>query len=52
MGKLIDLTGQKFGRLTVLGRAPKPEGAASTSAFWCCVCECGTKKVISGNVLR
>lgn len=52
MGKLIDLTGQKFGRLTVLGRAPKPEGATSTSAFWYCVCECGTKKVISGNVLR
>lgn len=52
MGKLIDLTGQKFGRLTVLGRAPKPEGATSTSAFWYCICECGTKKVISGNVLR
>lgn len=52
MGKLIDLTGQKFGRLTVLGRAPKPDGATSTSAFWYCVCECGTKKIISGNVLR
>ena len=52
MGKLIDLTGQKFGRLTVLGRAPKPEGATSTSAFWHCICECGTKKIISGNVLR
>lgn len=52
MGKLIDLTGQKFGRLTVLGRAPKPEGATSTSAFWYCQCECGVNKVISGNVLR
>lgn len=52
MGKLIDLTGQRFGRLTVLSRAPKPEGSASTSAFWNCRCDCGTEKIISGNVLR
>ena len=52
MGKLIDLTGQQFGRLTVLHRAPKPEGLTSSSAFWLCLCECGKEKVISGNVLR
>ena len=52
MGKLIDLTGQQFGRLTVLCRAAKPEGATSSSAFWLCRCECGKEKVISGNVLK
>lgn len=52
MGKVIDLTGQKFGRWTVLERAPKPEDSHSTSAFWLCRCECGTEKVVSGNVLR
>lgn len=52
MGKVIDLTGKKFGRLTVLSQAKRPVGAASTSAFWLCKCECGTEKVISGNVLR
>lgn len=52
MGKLIDLTGKTFGRLTVLKRAEKPAGATSSSAFWLCKCECGTEKVISGNVLR
>ena len=52
MGKVIDLTGQKFGRWTVLERAPKPEGSHSTSAFWLCRCECGTEKVVSGNVLK
>ena len=52
MGKVIDLTGQKFGRLTVLHRAEKPEGSHSTSSFWLCKCECGTEKIISSNVLR
>lgn len=52
MGKLIDLTGQRFERLEVLKRAPKPDGATSTSAFWLCKCDCGTEKIISGNVLK
>lgn len=52
MGKLIDLTGQQFGRLTVISRAEKPKNATSTSAFWLCRCECGNEKIISGNVLR
>ena len=52
MGKLIDLTGQKFGRWTVLSRAEKPVGSTSSSAFWLCECECGTKKIVSGNVLK
>ena len=52
MGKLIDLTGETFGRLTVIKRVPKPEGATSSSAFWLCKCECGIEKIISGNVLR
>lgn len=49
---VIDLVGQKFGRWTVIKRVPKPEGNSSRSAFWLCRCECGTEKVVSGNVLR
>ena len=52
MGRTIDLTGQKFGRWTVIKRAPKPENSQSTSVFWLCRCECGTEKIISSNVLR
>lgn len=52
MGKMIDLTGEKFGRLTVLALAEKPKDSKSTSKFWLCKCECGTEKIISGNVLR
>lgn len=52
MGKIIDLTNQKFGRLTVIEKAEKPVGSHSTSIFWKCRCDCGTEKIISGNVLR
>ena len=52
MGKLIDLTGQRFGKLVVINRAEKPKDSCSTSAFWYCRCDCGVEKVISGNVLR
>ena len=52
MGKIIDLTGQRFGMLTVIEQAPKPEGSHSTSAFWRCRCDCGNEKIISGNVLK
>ncbi len=49
MGKLIDLTGRKFGMLTVIER----RGSNSQkSALWLCECECGNKKVIDGHELR
>lgn len=48
MGTLIDLTGQKFGRQTVIKR----NGNISGRAAQLCKCECGTEKTISGKVLR
>ena len=38
VGKAKDLTHQTFGRLYVLGRAPKPENSKETRAFWWCIC--------------
>lgn len=52
MGKLIDLVGQKFGALTVIERAPKPEGSKSSSAFWLCQCDCGVKKLLAAMYLK
>ncbi len=48
MGKLIDLTGQRFGRLVVLERV---ENHGKDPA-WLCKCDCGTVKTVSGNHLR
>lgn len=49
MGAKIDLSGQKFGRLTVI----KENGRdASNKIMWLCKCDCGNEKTIRGNDLR
>lgn len=47
MGNFIDLTGQKFGRLTVIKRDFSKKRTA-----WLCKCECGKEKVVISNDLR
>ncbi len=49
MGKVIDLTGQRFGRLVVIERA---ENDKRGRARWVCRCDCGEQKTISGHNLR
>lgn len=49
MGKMIDLTGQVFGKLTVIDCAGKIDGRRY---FWNCRCECGNIKAILGTSLR
>ena len=47
----IDLTGQKFGKLTVISESDyKPEGDGHTR--WNCQCECGNTCIVSGKQLR
>ena len=41
MSKLIDLTGQKFGKLTVISRA---NNKGSLTA-WNCICDCGNNEI-------
>lgn len=48
MGKFIDLTGKKFGHLTVLFRA-KNKG---TATMWHCKCDCGNEVDVSGGHLK
>src|SRR6185369_15068342 len=50
--KLIDLTGQTFGRLTVLGRAPDRHYPSKTHVMWHCQCACGNEVTIQGRSLR
>lgn len=47
MGKLIDLTGQKFGRLTVVER----NGYRAGRVAWHCVCVCGNTITATQNTL-
>lgn len=48
MPKFIDLTGQKFGRLTVIANT---ELNNQNRAMWLCRCSCGKEKVIRSDAL-
>ena len=53
MPKLIDLTGQKFGRLTVIKREePLRRVNGRAYARWVCECECGKTALVTGDALR
>ena len=48
MGKIVDIKGKKFGRLTVL----ECVGIENHKAKWLCVCDCGKRVVVAGSDLR
>lgn len=48
MGKKLDLTGQRFGRLTVIEKDPESKG----KIFWICRCDCGGTKRVESYRLR
>lgn len=45
---MINLMGQKFGRLTVIEPTEKRKGGI----VWKCVCDCGNKREVSAGILR
>jgi len=47
--RLIDLTGKRFGRLVVLGRAANRYGK---TPCWSCLCDCGGSIVTAGMSLK
>lgn len=49
MGQLIDITGNKYGRLTVIKRDGKSK---DHQAMWLCECECGNQVRVRSKDLR
>ena len=49
MRRLNDLTGERFGNLSVIRRA---DNAKDGSVRWECVCDCGNELVVSGRNLK
>lgn len=49
MPKPIDLTGQRFGRFTVVSRAQNNKDGR---AMWLCKCDCGNERIVTGKCLR
>ena len=48
MGKMNDLSGQRFGRLVVLERT----GSKNNRPLWLCKCDCGNEKIVSTSGLK
>ena len=48
MPKALDLTGQKFGKLTAIERLPSRNG----KTYWLCKCECGNQTQVQTSHLR
>lgn len=49
---LIDLTGQRFGRLTVIERAENTRSYYTTRPTWRCRCDCGNEAIVIGENLK
>jgi hypothetical protein len=49
MGRIKDITGHRFGKLTVVKQAPRQEKRQSA---WHCLCDCGQECVKRGTALR
>lgn len=54
MSKVLDLTGKKYGRWTVIEKAKSKANASLNDRenYWKCICECGKVKEIRGSSLR
>lgn len=52
MGRWIDLTGQRFGKLTAYSYSHVELSTGRKMAAWLCVCDCGNKKIIQAHHLR
>ena len=50
MGKKIDLTGQRFGKLTVIRGDPERDKKGNVK--WICRCDCGNTVSVAGCLLR
>lgn len=49
MSKIVDLTGKRFGRLTVIKRSGSDK---SKHSRWLCKCDCGNETTVTSNCFR
>ena len=49
MSKFVDLTGKRFGRLTVIKRKKTDD---TNRTYWICKCDCGNTKTVEAYALK
>lgn len=42
----------RFGSLTVISKADKPEGLKKKATYWLCKCNCGNESVVCASNLK
>ena len=52
MARILDLTGETFGKLKVLCRTVQPQDSSRGGTWWLCECVCGRQEVLNGADLR
>ena len=52
MSHTIDMTGQRFGKLTVIEMAAQEQTQKGKGTRWRCLCDCGKETVVQGVNLR
>lgn len=52
MTKAPDITGQRFGSLTIVARAENAKAGTGVAARWACRCDCGAQTTVLGYLLR
>ena len=50
--KIIDLTGQRFGKLIAIRKYEKENKTSDRSCLWFCKCDCGNETIVKGSSLR
>lgn len=48
----IDITGQRFGKLTAIKRLEEYEQGRPNQTYWLCKCDCGNEKITTLQTLR
>lgn len=51
MTKIIDLTGKKISRLSIIERVDTPEHVKYKRVYWLCICDCGNRTIVSSKHL-
>lgn len=52
IGKVIDISGDKYGKLTVVKLSHKVKNRWGSKTYWLCKCECGNHKVVRKDHLK
>lgn len=54
MGRLIDISGMRFGKWVVIGSTPELRALQKykRSTMWMCRCDCGTERTVEASSLR